>query len=168
MASDSKGIQPDSMDSLLDALRELITSARKAVRHTVDAFQVVTNFEIGRRIVEHEQRGAERAEYGKALLRELSARLTEEYGRGFSRSNLEYMRKFYLMYRDRLPRKSQMPSGELPTPPKPQTPSGESSELPIARLPLPGQERPFSLGWSQYVFLIGVKNADERRFVTLH
>ena len=62
----------------------------------VDTFQVMTNFEIGRRIVEHEQKGAKRAAYGTELLKELSARLTEEFGRGFSRSNLEYMRKFFL------------------------------------------------------------------------
>jgi len=51
----------------------------------VDTFQVMTNFEIGRRIVEHEQKGAKRAAYGAELLKEQSARLTEEFGRGFSR-----------------------------------------------------------------------------------
>ena len=59
-------------------------------------YQVLTNFEIGRRIVEHEQRGAARAEYGKELLKELSVRLTEEFGKGFSATNLKLMRQFFI------------------------------------------------------------------------
>lgn len=53
----------------------------------------MTNVEIGRRIVEHEQQGAERAGYGKEFLKTLSVRLTEEFGRGFSEGNLARMRK---------------------------------------------------------------------------
>jgi hypothetical protein len=64
------------MKALLANIRELILSARKAVVHSVDLIQVFTNLEIGRRIVEHEQQGAERAEYGKALLKELADSLT--------------------------------------------------------------------------------------------
>ena len=108
---------------LFQQIRELIRSARNAAVRNVDTIQVMTNFEIGRRVVEHEQQGSERAEYGKALLKELSAILTEEFGRGFSQSNLEYMRKFYLTYRERLPEKSQMASGKLPQTSKFQTPS---------------------------------------------
>ncbi len=85
-----------ALGQLLPQLRELILQARGAAKRTVDTLQVVTNFEIGRRIVEREQHGAERAAYGKALLKELSAALTREFGRGFSRTNLEYMRRFYL------------------------------------------------------------------------
>jgi len=70
--------------------------------HHVNTLQVLTNFEIGRRIVEHEQKGAERAEYGKELLKELSARLKEEFGRGFSEDNLARMRNFYLAWKDRV------------------------------------------------------------------
>lgn len=160
MADSDKTIQPHSMNSLLADLRVLILSARKAVAHTVDSIQVVTSFEIGRRIVEHEQQGSERAEYGKALLKELSAILTEEFGRGFSRSNLEYMRKFYLTYRERLPEKSQMPSGKLPQTSKSQTPS---DKLPIFEKTRTVSAQ-FTLSWSQYVFLIGINNADERSF----
>ena len=57
------------MNELLHEIRDLIQSARRAVVHSVDLIQVMTNFEIGRRIVEHEQGGEERAEYGKALLK---------------------------------------------------------------------------------------------------
>ena len=102
------------MKALIANIRELILSARTSVVRSVDLIQVLTNFEIGRRIVEHEQQGAERAEYGKALLKELASELTKEFGRGFSRSNLQNMRKFYIAYADRLPEKCQMPSGKLP------------------------------------------------------
>ena len=78
----------------------------------VDTFQVMTNFEIGRRIVEHEQKGAKRAAYGTELLKELSARLTEEFGRGFSHRNLDNMRKFYLVWKERV-QISQQPIAKL-------------------------------------------------------
>jgi DUF1016 N-terminal domain len=81
---------PESQ-ALYDAIRTLILSARQTVARGVDLLQVHTNYEIGRRIVEQEQQGAERAQYGKEILRELAARLTVEFGKGFSRSNLEYM-----------------------------------------------------------------------------
>ena len=87
------------LGKLVSELRGLIESARTTVATTVNSFQVLTNFEIGRRIVEHEQQGAERAEYGKELLEELSARLTGEFGKGFSLTNLKLMRKFFVEYR---------------------------------------------------------------------
>lgn len=155
------------MNELLHEIRDLIQSARRAVVHSVDLIQVMTNFEIGRRIVEHEQGGEERAEYGKALLKELSAALTAEFGRGFSRANLQNMRKFYLTYVDRRPEKCQMPSGTFVLPQKSQTPSGElaGQELPLLwQTASPKVNSPFNLSWSQYVFLISIDNPEERSF----
>ncbi len=86
----------NNLAPLVTELRRLIHSARYSVATTVNTLQVMTNFEIGRRIVEHEQKGEKRAEYGKALLKELSAHLTEEFGKGFSVSNLQLMRKFFI------------------------------------------------------------------------
>ena len=103
--------------------------------------QVHSNFEIGRRIVEEEQRGEDRAAYGQEIIRTLAERLTEEFGRGFSTSSLAYMRTFYLTYQDRLPIF--------------QTLSGKSAGP---------HARPCSLGWSHYVFLTGISNPDERSF----
>jgi hypothetical protein len=88
---------------LVAEVRELLQSARRAAAASVNTLQVLTNFEIGRRIVEHEQKGAKRAEYGAELLKELSARLTEEFGKGFSEDNLSRMRSFYLMWEGRVP-----------------------------------------------------------------
>lgn len=156
------------MNILITEIRELIRYARQAVVHSVDLIQVLTNFEIGRRIVEHEQQGAERAEYGKALLKDLSCELTVEFGRGFSRSNLEYMRKFYLTYKDRAPEISQTPSGKSLTNLKSQRVSGilgsADSPLPIWQTQSAKSVLPFQLSWSQYVFLISINNQDERRF----
>lgn len=72
----------DDFAALITEVRGLVQSARRGAASVVDSFQVMTNFEIGRRIVEHEQKGAKRAAYGAEVLKELSARLTEEYGRG--------------------------------------------------------------------------------------
>lgn len=156
------------MNELLHEIRDLIQSARRAVVHSVDLIQVMTNFEIGRRIVEHEQGGEERAEYGKALLKEISEALTAEFGRGFSERNLRSMRKFYQIYRDRSARIRQIPSAELPMNGKSQTSSGK-----LAHAAQPPQiwqtasakfNSPFNLSWSQYVFLISIDNPDERSF----
>ena len=59
---------------------------------------VITYFEIGKMIVEEEQKGKERAEYGQQLTRELSQKLSTEFGKGFSVTNIQQMRNFYLIY----------------------------------------------------------------------
>ena len=69
--------------SLLKEIRQLITVARGAVVQSIDYIQVHTCFEIGRKIVEHEQKGEKRAEYGKILTKELAIKLTMEFGRRF-------------------------------------------------------------------------------------
>ena len=81
---------------LYEAIRSLVLSARQSAARGVNLLQVYTNYEIGRRIFEQEQQGADRAQYGKEIVRELATRLTSEFGGGFSKSNLEYMRRFYL------------------------------------------------------------------------
>ncbi|MGB8030714.1 MAG: DUF1016 N-terminal domain-containing protein, partial [Terracidiphilus sp.] len=87
---------------LYEAIRSLVLSARQSAARGVNLLQVYTNYEIGRRIFEQEQQGADRAQYGKELVRELATRLTGEFGSGFSFSNLKYMRQFYLVYPERV------------------------------------------------------------------
>lgn len=155
------------MKALISEIREMVLSARRAAAHSVDLIQVVTNFEIGRRIVEYEQQGSERAQYGKALLKELAAELTEEFGRGFSERNLRSMRKFFLIYRGRHIEIWQMPSAKLPMDEKSQMRSGKSDDEAIPRIwqtPSAGFKAPFTLSWSQYVFLISIDKAEERSF----
>ncbi len=76
----------------------LLQNAQQQVLRTVNSTMTYTYFEIGRIIVEEEQNGKERAEYGKQILKGLSVQLTNEFGKGFSLSNLEQIRKFYLIY----------------------------------------------------------------------
>jgi predicted nuclease of restriction endonuclease-like (RecB) superfamily len=86
---------PQETEALLRSLRELIQDARQKVLRAVDAVQVQTCWEIGRHIVEFEQGGSTRAEYGTRLLQTLASSLAAEFGRGFDTSNLRYMRLFY-------------------------------------------------------------------------
>ena len=83
---------------LYERIRQILESARSSVARTVNTTQVVANWLIGREIVEEEQKGKRRAEYAEQLLLDLSARLTAEYGRGYSVDNLEFFRRFFLEY----------------------------------------------------------------------
>jgi len=116
----------------------------------------ITNFEIGRRIVEFEQQGSRRAEYGERIVRELSQKLTAEFGRGFSKRNLEYIRRFYLEYHDVSPQIAQTLSAQLPV--------RTQSKTQIVQT-LSAQFTPaFTLSWSHYIVLMNIDNRDERRF----
>lgn len=120
---------------------DLLQSARKKVVQTVNQTMVHTYFEIGRMIVEEEQDGKERADYGKEILKELSTILTERFGKGFSVDNLENMRRLYVTYG-----KSETPSRI----------SGKAnSETP---------SRNFKLSWSHYLKLMRIEDINERQF----
>lgn len=82
-------------NNFIDDIRALINEARKQVVHTVNTVMVATYWEIGRRIVEEEQNGNERAEYGTYLIQNLSKVLTTKFGKGFDESNLRNMRLFF-------------------------------------------------------------------------
>ena len=79
-------------------IRELLESARKNVAQQVNAQLLTTYWNIGRIIVEYEQQNQIRAEYGKQTLKEFSRELTREFGKGFSVSNIQFMRRFYQSY----------------------------------------------------------------------
>lgn len=87
--------QDSQLASLVGNLGELIRQARQKVLRTVDTIQVQTCWQIGRHIVEFEQKGARRATYGKRLLPTLAKVLTADFGKGFDERNLRYMRDFY-------------------------------------------------------------------------
>ena len=101
-------VQLKANDSMVLKIRELVENARKNVVLQVNTQLLSTYWEIGRVIVENEQQNHFRAEYGKQTLKELSKELTKELGKGFSRSNLQNMRAFYLAYE-----KCQTLSGKL-------------------------------------------------------
>lgn len=99
---------PDN--SLYNKISSILEESRKFVATTVNTAMVQTYFEIGRLIVEEEQHGNVRAEYGKETLKNLSIKLTANYGKGFSQRNLEQMRQFYLVYSTQIP---QTPSAKF-------------------------------------------------------
>jgi predicted nuclease of restriction endonuclease-like (RecB) superfamily len=139
-------------DHLLSGISDVFTAARSASVHTINAIMTAAYWETGRRIVEYEQGGAPRAEYGKELLKRLSADLNARMGRGFSPDNLETMRLFYQAY----PRAkiSETLSRKLPAP-KSETVSRISGLQPLAqRFPLP---------WSHYVLLVRRSRSPEAR-----
>lgn len=94
--------------SMILEIRELLENSRKNVAQQVNTQLLTTYWNIGRIIVEYEQQNQVRADYGKQTLKELSKELTQEFGKGFSRSNLQNMRAFYLAYE-----KCQTVSGKL-------------------------------------------------------
>lgn len=140
---------------LYAAIRDLILSARRTVARGADLVQVRTNFEIGRRIFEQEQKGRNRAAYGQLILKTLADKLTAEFGKGFSLTNLKLMRQFYLQYRSRL--------GQSPTDPLAPGRKGQSSTDQS-----PGSsESPsslFTLSWTHYVLLLSIQKPEERDF----
>ncbi len=84
-----------------ERIRAILSEARAQAYRAINTAMVAAYWEIGRVIVEEEQQGQRRAEYGKGQLTELSQRLTAEFGRGFDRTNLQQMRAFYLAYQIR-------------------------------------------------------------------
>ena len=85
----------DELEPLLTDLRRLVIEARDRALRAVDVVQVQTYWQVGRHLVEFEQGGSQRAEYGKRLLSLVADRLTAEFGKGFDVSNLRNMRLFY-------------------------------------------------------------------------
>jgi predicted nuclease of restriction endonuclease-like (RecB) superfamily len=125
----------------------ILENARRHAQQTTNMVMVYTYYEIGRMIVEEQQNGNERAEYGRQVLKGLSEYLTGRFGRGFSEDNLGNMRRFYLLYsQDQI---SETVSRKLDSESKlPQTASG----------------RKFFLSWSHYLKLMRISNPDERHF----
>lgn len=131
---------------LVERIEQLITEAKKRAVVAVNTAMVYTYYEIGRMIVEDEQKGEPRAEYGKAVIKQLSDRLTRKFGKGFSERNIEQMRQFYVIY-----------SQETPIP---QTLFAESSLIPQTM----SDQLHFTLSWSHYLKLMRIENPDERKF----
>ncbi|NVO10924.1 MAG: hypothetical protein HXX16_13245 [Bacteroidales bacterium] len=86
------------IDTFYSKILELLKTAHKTVLQSVNTTMFITYFEIGRLIVEEEQKGEEKAKYGQNLINDLSKRLSDEFGKGFSSTNLKQMRSFYLVY----------------------------------------------------------------------
>jgi predicted nuclease of restriction endonuclease-like (RecB) superfamily len=128
---------------LYEKISVLISRSRQSIVRSINQTIVYTYYEIGRMIVEEEQGGTERAGYGKQLVSYVSQKLTHEFGKGFSETNMKQMRSFYLIYS------------------KGQTVSDEFEKSPVTSTKsIPN----FQLSWSHYLKLMRMTNEDERKF----
>ena len=91
-------MDPLSIKQIAEQIKILMHEARAAASHELNSLLIKTNWDIGRTIIAFEQDGNVRASYGKRLLTDLSKELSRDLGKGFSRSNLQNMRRFYLFY----------------------------------------------------------------------
>jgi predicted nuclease of restriction endonuclease-like (RecB) superfamily len=139
--------------ALVERVVAIIEGARSRVLRTVNSEMVLSNWHIGREIVEYVQRGEARAEYGEEVIEDLSRQLKERVGRGYSSTNLRYFRTFYVVYRDRRPEIRQTASGESDLASIRQMPSGEFTNGFSPRL-----------SWSHYQTLCKVEQAEARAF----
>ncbi|MSR77899.1 MAG: DUF1016 domain-containing protein [Candidatus Omnitrophica bacterium] len=146
-------------DFLLKDITSLLESARKVSARSVNAILTATYWEIGRQIVEFDQGGVDRAQYGEKLLKKLADDLRQKFGKGHSVDNLETMRLFYLAYSPKkisetLSRKSGESSAPL-----------VKSETASRKFDLTQLVQYFSLSWSHYVNLVRrIKTESAREF----
>lgn len=133
-------------DTLLSDAIHLLEEARQTAARVVNSVITTTYWHLGRRIVEWELSGEDRAAYGDRVIRQLAEDLSTRFGKGFKRSNLYQMRAFYLSHREIV----QTASGQL-------TDTTEGTIVQIS----PGL---FPLPWSHYVRLLSVKDAHARKF----
>ena len=160
-------------DSLVELCRKTHREMQGHAARSVDLALVARNWLFGRYIVEYEQNGADRADYGAYLIKRLSDELGRQLGRGFSDRSLEQCRKFYVMHKQ-IPQtlSAELGEGEV-------SPPEEALLIPQMASALSGNAvtqasgwqdvvtrllKRFSLSWSHYVILLTIDNADERRF----
>lgn len=151
----------DEDNMLVNDLRSIVSKARSKAFAAVNYSLVERNWRIGQRIVEEEQNGASRAEYGKHVIEVASAALTKEFGKGFSETNIMNFKKFYLKFKElTIP---QTLSEEFKKQ-KHQTLSDESSLLPQKGQTPPAQFELRFLPWSHYERLIRVEDKKAREW----
>ena len=142
-------------DKLAKRIEALVVEARQKIASTVNVAMVHTYFEVGRYIIEDEQGGKLRAEYGKGILKGVSARLTASLGKGWSVENLTAMRKFYVLYSKSVTSGYDIQETEIPT---------TGLEIQIENRNHRLRNHQFVLTWSHYLILTHVSNPEARRF----
>lgn len=153
-------------DALFNKVSAIIEEGRKYVSTAVNLAEVYSKFQIGMYIVEDEQAGNKRAGYGKQVLLNLSERLTEKYGDGWSLPQLKLIRQFYTVYSKKLnavyPIRDKQDSKELVV-----DTERLNTVYQIQNLPKsidPSSMPRFTLSWSHYIVLMRIKNEEERQF----
>ncbi len=134
-------------------IKAIVYTAKQKAYQAADLYQVVSNWLVSRRIVEQEQHGQERAQYGKHIVELASEALTAEFGKGYSVVNIKSFRKFYLTFNNLLIGQTVSDQSENGLTIKGQS---VSAELELAKI------LPSNLSWSHYERLMRIKNEDER------
>jgi hypothetical protein len=155
-------------ESIFGDVARIVETARRSAARSVNYIMTAAYWLVGRRIVEFEQAGSARADYGTELLKRLAADLTNRFGRGFGPVNLSQMKKFYLLWPaekifQALSEKSQAlpPFGESQV--ILQAASEQSQTVPTETM-LRSAATCFPLPWSAYVRLLSVENENARAF----
>ena len=159
---DNNTIQPKVIDNLFERVSIVIENTRQMIASTINTGEVYAKYEIGRHIVESEQNGEQRAQYGKHILKDLSEKLTATYGAGWSYSNLRQIRQFYIIYSNLTNTVCQIKNDNryLSNSVKQTTKYNNDSNIGLNNLDRPK----FSLSWSHYLILMRIENTDERSF----
>jgi hypothetical protein len=164
-------LQPQTVDydNVLAGVVELLDTARRTSARVVNTLMTATYWEIGRRMVEHEQSGEKRAEYGEELARRFALDLTERFGRGFGFSQVKMMRQFYQTFPDAHAAKALISQSTVETFGIGQSVIGQfnvrSSVKHLRDVERLGQiARAFPLPWTHYVRLLRVRNPHAREF----
>lgn len=152
------------INDLFQKVVDLITQARKRVATTVNIAEVYTKFHIGQYIVEYEQKGEIRAEYGKAVLKELSKRLTDRLGDGWGYSTLKNIKQFYLVYAKRLNTIEPIENSKLSLQNEEKKYNQDLVQDKKAKHCLAFSEESFTLSWSHYLILMRITDPMARRF----
>jgi predicted nuclease of restriction endonuclease-like (RecB) superfamily len=151
----------DQYPAILAEVINLLESARRTSARAVNAVMTAVYWQVGRRIVESEQDGQQKAQYGERLIERLSIDLTARYGRGFSYVNLTQMRRFYSLWPTG--KILQTPSEEFAPSPRSRQSIGQTLVRPKSpKLQMPSAV--FPLPWSHYVHLLSVENPNARKF----
>lgn len=159
---DNNTIQPKVIDNLFERVSIVIENTRQMIASTINTGEVYAKYEIGRHIVESEQNGEQRAQYGKHILKDLSEKLTATYGAGWSYSNLRQIRQFYIIYSNLTNTVCQIKNDNryLSNSVKQTTKYNNDTNIGLNNLDRPK----FSLSWSHYLILMRIENTDERSF----
>jgi hypothetical protein len=158
-----KVMEPKNYNNILDRIGSILVETRtKAVRE-INKAQVLADREIGSEIVDFEQKGKARAEYGEELIKRLSEDMTEKFGKGFSEMNLRNMRRFYLEFPIQIQQTLSVKSQKFETPPEKSETLSHKSTIPQTASAkfqktqtVSGEFEPV-LSWSHYCELLKVE-----------
>jgi predicted nuclease of restriction endonuclease-like (RecB) superfamily len=160
-------------EKLFSDIKQLVDQSKQFIVQNINTTLVITNYHVGMLIVEDEQRGNERAKYAEKTLSNLSKKLTKEFGKGYSKRNLDLMKQFYLTNKNRIVQSVVAQSGKTKSAisqsknPKTlirQSATAKSGVLINTQSVISQFGEKFKLGWTHYIYLMRIENEDERNF----